>query len=170
MEMATRKEVIARIEDLGLVAVIRLHDESRMDEVVEALGSADAKIIEITMTVPGAIELISRYTKEFRRDYLFGCGTVTDEATASNAIEAGAAFVVSPVLDQDVVEATISSGVAMIPAAMTFPAFPKAKPQSVCPARKQLRISRRGPPPGDPGWRSPVGRACRGRRGRPRPA
>jgi len=116
--MAAKDEVMERIVDLGLVCVVRLHDASGMDEVVEALGAAGAKIIEITVTVPGAVDLIRRYTAEFE-DYLFGCGTVTDVATAVRAMDAGAAFVVSPVLQEEVVSAALSRGIVGIPAAMS---------------------------------------------------
>jgi len=116
--MATKDEVMERITDLGLVCVVRLHDAGGMDEVVEALGAAGAQIIEITVTVPGAVELIRRYSVEFE-DYLFGCGTVTDPATAIRAIDAGAAFVVSPVLQEEVVSSALSRGIVAIPAAMS---------------------------------------------------
>jgi len=116
--MVTKDEVVERIANLGLVCVVRLHDAGRMDEVVEALGAAGAKIIEITVTVPGAVELIERYSAEFK-DYLFGCGTVTDAATAVRAMDVGAAFVVSPVLQEEVVSAALSRGIVAIPAAMS---------------------------------------------------
>jgi 2-dehydro-3-deoxyphosphogluconate aldolase/(4S)-4-hydroxy-2-oxoglutarate aldolase len=115
----TKEEVLRRIRDVGLVAVIRLADEGRLDEVVGALGSAGATIIEITTTVPGAIESISRYVKEFGEDYIFGCGTVTDRKTAARAMDAGADFVVSPVLQEPMVEEARSRGVLAIPAAFT---------------------------------------------------
>jgi 2-dehydro-3-deoxyphosphogluconate aldolase/(4S)-4-hydroxy-2-oxoglutarate aldolase len=102
-----------------MVSVIRIHDSRHMDDVVHALGSAGARIIEITMTVPGAIELISRYADELGDEYLFGCGTVTDRDTAVAAMDAGAAFVVSPVLQEEVVAAATSRGVPAIPAAMS---------------------------------------------------
>lgn len=119
MQMMGREDVMARIVDLGLVAVIRLHDSNYLDLVVEALGSAGARIIEITMTVPGAIEIISNFTEVFGEDFIFGCGTVMDAVTARRAIDAGAGFVVSPVLQEEVVETAASQNIVSIPAAMS---------------------------------------------------
>jgi len=111
-------ELLDLIREIGLVAVIRLGDGGRLDEVVEALGSAGATIMEITTTVPGAIEQISRCSSKFD-DFIFGCGTVTDRETAVDAIEGGAEFVVSPVLQEDMLEVARSEGVLAIPAAMS---------------------------------------------------
>ena len=115
----TKEEVLERIQDVGMVAVIRLRDDSRLREVIEALGSAGAMVMEITMTVPGAIESISRYAGEFGDDFTIGCGTITDPGTATRAIEAGAEFVVSPVLQEEMVAAARSRGVVAIPAAFS---------------------------------------------------
>jgi 2-dehydro-3-deoxyphosphogluconate aldolase/(4S)-4-hydroxy-2-oxoglutarate aldolase len=111
-------ELLDRIRDIGLVAVIRLRDGGRLDEVVEALGRAGATIMEITTTVPEAIEQISRCTSKFD-DFIFGCGTVIDRETAVSAIEGGAEFVVSPVLQEEMLEVARSEGVLAIPAAMS---------------------------------------------------
>jgi len=111
-------ELLDRIRDIGLVAVIRLRDGGRLDEVVEALGRAGATIMEITTTVPEAIEQISRCTSKFD-DFIFGCGTIIDRETAVSAIEGGAEFVVSPVLQEEMLEVARSEGVLAIPAAMS---------------------------------------------------
>ncbi len=116
--MVPKDVVVERIVDLGLICVVRLHDAGGIDAVIEALRAGGANIIEITVTVPGAVELIRRYTAEFE-DCLFGCGTVTDVETAVGAMDAGAAFIVSPVLQEEVVFAAHSRGIAAIPAAMT---------------------------------------------------
>ncbi len=113
--MLGKGEVLRRIEDLGLVAVVRLSSSDGIDDVVESLGAAGARIIEITTTVPDAIKLISRYSAELGGDYVVGCGTVMDGATACNAMEAGARFIVSPVSARGVVEATRSSNALAIP-------------------------------------------------------
>jgi 2-dehydro-3-deoxyphosphogluconate aldolase/(4S)-4-hydroxy-2-oxoglutarate aldolase len=113
----TKEDVLEKIIDIGLIAVIRLSENDRLDEVVEALGSAGATVMEITTTVPGAIESIARYVRDLGSDYTIGIGTVTDGNTALRAIEAGAEFVVSPVFQEEMLEVALSRGVLAIPAA-----------------------------------------------------
>jgi 2-dehydro-3-deoxyphosphogluconate aldolase/(4S)-4-hydroxy-2-oxoglutarate aldolase len=113
----TKEDVLEKILDIGLIAVIRLGENDRLAEVIEALGSAGASVIEITTTVPGAIESISKYARDLGDDYTFGIGTITDGNTAVRAIEAGAKFVVSPVFQEEMLKVASSRGVLAIPAA-----------------------------------------------------
>jgi 2-dehydro-3-deoxyphosphogluconate aldolase/(4S)-4-hydroxy-2-oxoglutarate aldolase len=112
-----KEDVLEKILDVGLIAVIRLHENDRLDEVVEALGSAGARAIEITTTVRDAIESISRYAEDLGDDFTLGLGTITDGKTTTSAIDAGAEFVVSPVLQEEMLEVARSRGVLAIPAA-----------------------------------------------------
>jgi len=99
-----REEVVSQIISTGVVAVIRLKDTQRLLKVIEAVRLGGVKSIEITMTVPGAIEIISQLTKSAPSDVLIGAGTVTDRETASRVINAGARFVVGPILNLDIIK------------------------------------------------------------------
>ena len=100
-----RTEIVARIERERIVAVIRLDDPQQLRAVVDALAAGGGRVIEVTMTVPGAIEAIGHLTLTAPAEYLIGAGTVVDAATADKAIDAGARFIVSPVFRRDVIPA-----------------------------------------------------------------
>ena len=106
----TRADVMRRIEETGVVAVVRLTDAAVGREVANALMAGGVTAIEITMTVPRAVEL-SRTLPQA----LIGAGTVTDPDTARAVIDAGAKFVVSPVFRPSVVEACHERGVPACP-------------------------------------------------------
>jgi len=100
----TPDPITAAIERLGVVAVIRLQDPTRLRAVVDALAAGGIRALEVTMTVPGAIELIAEIAPTLPADFLIGAGTVLDAETARRAIEAGAQFVVSPIFRPAVVD------------------------------------------------------------------
>ena len=100
----TPDPITAAIERLGVVAVIRLQDPTRLRAVVDALAAGGIRALEVTMTVPGAIELIAEIAPTLPADFLIGAGTVLDAETARRAIDAGAQFVVSPILRPAVVD------------------------------------------------------------------
>ena len=97
-----RKETLAQILSTGAVAVIRMKDARRLSKVVEAIRAGGVKCIEITMTVPGAVEIIAEMARSSPPDVLIGAGTVTDKKTALDVINAGAKFVVGPALIFDI--------------------------------------------------------------------
>ena len=110
-----RADVVSAIERAGVVAVIRLKDAAVLAGVVDALVAGGVQVLEITMTVPGAVELIRDLGPKLPSGFLLGAGTVTDAATAHAVIDAGAAFVVSPVLRLDVIHACNERSVAALP-------------------------------------------------------
>lgn len=114
-----RQEVLARIMESGVVAVIRMKDTNRLLKVIEAVRQGGVKCIEITMTVPGAVEIIHQLSKTAPPDVLLGAGTVVDEATAGQVIDAGAQFVVGPVLNLAIVALCHQRGVAVMPGCYT---------------------------------------------------
>ena len=99
-----RADVVRRIEDAGVVAVVRLTDAGLGAAVAQALIDGGVSAIEITMTVPRAVELIADLSRALPAA-LIGAGTVTDPDTARAVIDAGAKFVVSPVFRPAVLEA-----------------------------------------------------------------
>ncbi len=114
-----RSEVVSRIIESGVVAVIRMKDTKRLLNVVEAVRQGGVKSIEITMTVPGAVEIIRNLSAAVPPDVLIGAGTVVDEETANQVIDAGGAFVVGPVLNLGVVSLCGRRNVAVIPGCYT---------------------------------------------------
>jgi 2-dehydro-3-deoxyphosphogluconate aldolase/(4S)-4-hydroxy-2-oxoglutarate aldolase len=88
-----------------VIAVIRMSDTERLAKVVEAVKAGGVKAIEITMTTPFALEIISAMAKKKSTDVLVGAGTVLDPETAVQVIHAGADFVVSPVTNAAMIAA-----------------------------------------------------------------
>jgi 2-dehydro-3-deoxyphosphogluconate aldolase/(4S)-4-hydroxy-2-oxoglutarate aldolase len=114
-----RVDVLRDVESSGVVAVVRLPDAAAVRDVARALLSGGVRAIEITMTVPRAVEVIAELATSVPSDVLIGAGTVLDSATAMAVIDAGAAFVVSPVLRLDVIEACRQRDVAVMPGCFT---------------------------------------------------
>ena len=114
-----KNEVLTRIIDSGVVAVIRLKDTNRLLKVIEAVRSGGVKSIEITMTVPGAVDIIRQLLRAVPADVLIGAGTVLDEETAGKVIEAGATFVVGPLLNLGVVTLCVKRGITVMPGCYT---------------------------------------------------
>jgi 2-dehydro-3-deoxyphosphogluconate aldolase/(4S)-4-hydroxy-2-oxoglutarate aldolase len=110
----TRAEIVGRIEAAGVVAVVRLSDAKVGHEVALALIDGGVTAIEITMTVPRAVQMITDLSQTFPRA-LIGAGTVTDPQTAREVIAAGAKFVVSPVFRPRIVEACHERDVPVMP-------------------------------------------------------
>ena len=111
----SRDAVVRAIQDLGIVAVIRMRDAAKLRAVVEAIAEGGVRAIEVTMTVPGAIGLIAALAPSLPPEILLGAGTVIDAETARAVIDAGARFVVSPVLRPAVISACHERGVPVAP-------------------------------------------------------
>jgi 2-dehydro-3-deoxyphosphogluconate aldolase/(4S)-4-hydroxy-2-oxoglutarate aldolase len=115
MTVATRRaDVVNAIESTGVVAVVRLKDGTHARAVADALVESGVSVIEITMTVPNAVNLI-RDLRGRASGLLIGAGTVTDAATAREVIAAGAQFVVSPIFKPEIVEACHQLEVPAVP-------------------------------------------------------
>lgn len=112
---ARRAAVTAQIEALGVVAVIRLKDPATLRAVVHAMAEGGVRALEVTMTVPRAVDLIRELAPTLPDGFLLGAGTVTDVATARAVIDAGASFVVGPVFRPDVIAACHERDVAALP-------------------------------------------------------
>ena len=117
--MPSRAETVATLETCGVVAVIRLKDAGALRAVVDALAAGGVRALEVTMTVPGAIELIREITPSLPPDVVLGAGTVLDAETAQAAIEAGARYVVSPVFREEVLRVCHRFDVAALPGCFT---------------------------------------------------
>ena len=119
MTQSRRAAVTARIEALGVVAVIRMKDPGKLRAVVDAMAEGGVRALEVTMTVPGAVDLIRALAPSLPDGFLLGAGTVTDAATARAVIDAGACFVVGPVFRPDVIAACHERDVAAMPGCFT---------------------------------------------------
>jgi 2-dehydro-3-deoxyphosphogluconate aldolase/(4S)-4-hydroxy-2-oxoglutarate aldolase len=112
-------DVVRWITRARVVAVVRTGYPDRLVELARALCAGGVCCIEVTMTVPNALEGIRLVSQELAGRALVGAGSVTDAATAEAAVEAGARFVVSPVFKREVVEATHAAGAAAMPGGFT---------------------------------------------------
>jgi len=117
--MVSREEVLAQIEQTGVVAVIRASDSAQLMDVVSALAAGGVTCTEVTMTTPNALEVIAEAAKNFAGKCVIGVGTVLDAETARAAILAGAEFVVSPILNLGVIEICRRYSKAVVPGAFT---------------------------------------------------
>jgi 2-dehydro-3-deoxyphosphogluconate aldolase / (4S)-4-hydroxy-2-oxoglutarate aldolase len=97
------KEVQEQLEAAGIIPVLRARSAKEALGVVEAMVAGGVTVIEVTMTVPGAIDVLRELKRSYGSKLLLGSGTVTDAAECAATIEAGAEFVVSPSLHMDVI-------------------------------------------------------------------
>ncbi len=111
--------VVDRIREVGIIPVVRAQSADEALAAVDAICAGGIPILEITMTVPGAVKIISELTKRLGDEALIGAGTVLDAETARQCIGAGARFVVSPSLDVSTIDACRSLRVPIFPGAMT---------------------------------------------------
>jgi len=98
-----RIQTFHKLHDTGIAAVIRMQDIDKLLSTVEAIRDGGIDCIEITMTTPDALNVIESARKNLPADVLVGVGSVIDGTTARMAIDAGAQFVVSPILDEDII-------------------------------------------------------------------
>ena len=112
-------ETLSTIADGGVVAVLRGVDADQLVAIAEALQAGGVDVIEITADTPAVTDLIGTITDTFGDDLVVGTGTVLDAETAQATIAAGAAFVVSPSLHEDVIETCNRYGVVCAPGVMT---------------------------------------------------
>jgi len=94
-------DVLHRIIDTGLVAIIRSDVSEHAERIAEACAKGGVTVLEITFTVPGAAKIIETLSKDYRDQMIVGAGTVLDPETARIAILSGAKFVVSPALNPE---------------------------------------------------------------------
>ena len=119
--MTPKLDVLRRITDTGLVAVVRAETPDQALRVAEAAHAGGCPAIEVTFTVPGAHRVIEALAAAYKpSDLILGAGTVLDPETARVAILSGATYVVSPSLNPDTVRLCNRYQVAVMPGAMTI--------------------------------------------------
>jgi 2-dehydro-3-deoxyphosphogluconate aldolase / (4S)-4-hydroxy-2-oxoglutarate aldolase len=114
----TREDVCAKIQSVGLIPAVRVSTPEEALFAAEAVSRGGIPIVELTMTVPKAAELIAHLVKKHPK-MVVGAGTVLDVETACACLEAGARFITSPGLDIATVEFVAKQGVAVLPGALT---------------------------------------------------
>lgn len=114
-----KAEVIKTIREVGIIPVVRAQSAAEAMLAIDAIRAGGISILEITMTVPGAISVIEEVSARYGDEALVGAGTVLDGETARACILAGARFVVSPCFNPETIEVCRSSGVAVMPGALT---------------------------------------------------
>jgi len=118
--MSDKSESLRRITESGVVAVIRAESSNQALRLAEAVRAGGIDVIEITLTVPGALDVVRELNRTFPAgEILVGAGTVLDPETAGAAILAGAQFIVSPHLDSRIVEMCNRYRRLCMPGAMT---------------------------------------------------
>ena len=114
----TREEVRARIAEIGIIPAVRLYSAEDALFAAEAVCGAGIPIVEVTMTVPGAVEVIRTLTRQ-NAELIVGAGTVLYVETARRCLDAGAAFLTSPGLDLEIVNFALGRDVVVFPGALT---------------------------------------------------
>ncbi|HWE51779.1 MAG TPA: bifunctional 4-hydroxy-2-oxoglutarate aldolase/2-dehydro-3-deoxy-phosphogluconate aldolase [Bryobacteraceae bacterium] len=114
----TKAEVKAQIESLGIIPGVRVAKPEQARLAAEMLARAGIPVAEITMTVPGAIHVISQLAKSHPA-MVTGAGTVLDVETAIRCVDAGAKFITSPGLIPEVVEFALKNDIVVFPGALT---------------------------------------------------
>ncbi|GFP74657.1 bifunctional 4-hydroxy-2-oxoglutarate aldolase/2-dehydro-3-deoxy-phosphogluconate aldolase [Clostridium fungisolvens] len=116
-----RIETIKKLSEYGLVAVIRANSKEEGIKIVEAVKKGGIKALEITMTVPGALDIIKELSEIYKDDkeILIGAGTVLDPETARACILAGAKYIVSPSLNHETVKLCNRYRIAIMTGIMT---------------------------------------------------
>src|SRR5437879_6553151 len=94
---------LRRVLDSGIVAVVRAPDSDQLVEVARALADGGVDVVEITMSVPNALDVLRRVRQELGERLLLGAGTVLDPETARAVLLAGAEFVVAPTINLEVI-------------------------------------------------------------------
>src|SRR5580704_337953 len=113
-----KEEVCALIREVGIVPAIRVSSADDAHFAAEAVAAGGINIVEMTMTVPRAVDLISHLVRHHPK-MVVGAGTVLDTETAHRCLDAGASFITAPGFDIDIVEFAAKENLAVLPGALT---------------------------------------------------
>lgn len=114
-----KKKIIEQIEELGLVPVVRASSADEAMQAIDAIKAGGVNVLEITMTVPGAIKVIEKVADKYGSEVLVGAGTVLDPETARACLLAGAQFVVSPALNLNTIALCQRYSAPVMPGVLT---------------------------------------------------
>jgi 2-dehydro-3-deoxyphosphogluconate aldolase / (4S)-4-hydroxy-2-oxoglutarate aldolase len=115
----TRQSIAERIVEIGILSVVRAASGAEAIAVGDALREGGIRALEITMTVPDAVKVIAEAVERYGDQFLIGAGTVLDEEQARACIDAGARFVVAPIVDVATIAACRRADIPVLPGALT---------------------------------------------------
>jgi 2-dehydro-3-deoxyphosphogluconate aldolase/(4S)-4-hydroxy-2-oxoglutarate aldolase len=99
-----KEEVLNKVLSIKVVAVIRLNSDKNIFGLVEALGNGGIPIVEITLTTPNALSIIEKLSEKYSNEIIVGVGSVLNEQMAEDSINAGAKYLVSPIMKPELIE------------------------------------------------------------------
>jgi len=114
-----KREIFNRMIDEGVIPVVRVSSAQEAMDVSDAIKEGGVSLIEITMSVQGAIDVIKELTRKYKDEIIMGAGTILDPETGRTALLAGAQFIVSPTLNLDLIHLAHRYSAVVIPGAMT---------------------------------------------------
>jgi 2-dehydro-3-deoxyphosphogluconate aldolase / (4S)-4-hydroxy-2-oxoglutarate aldolase len=115
----TREQVRARVLEVGIVPVVRASSAKQAIAAAVAVAAGGISIVEVTMTVPGALDAITQLVKTLGKEVIVGAGTVLDAEAARQCFDSGAEFLVTPGLDLGTVKAANQAGKLIMAGALT---------------------------------------------------
>src|SRR5205085_1796870 len=115
----SKDDQLRQVLDGGLVAVVRSPDSQQLVEVVRALADGGVSVVEITMTVPGALDVVRQVRQVLGERVLLGAGTILDPETARAAFLAGAEYIVAPTVNLEVIRLCQRYNKLVMPGAFT---------------------------------------------------
>ena len=115
----SRAATLRRIGDIGIIPVVRATSAAEAIAIGDAIVAGGIDALEITMTVPGAVEVMKEAVKRYGERLLIGAGTVLDADQARACISAGARFVVAPIVDEGTVAECRAADIVVVPGALT---------------------------------------------------
>jgi 2-dehydro-3-deoxyphosphogluconate aldolase/(4S)-4-hydroxy-2-oxoglutarate aldolase len=114
-----KRSAMQIIEESGVIAIMRAQSSDQLLQAADAIQAGGVQAIEVTMTTPGALEVIAEARKRYGAELLFGAGTVLDPETGRAAILAGAQFIVAPTLNLGLIELCRRYSIPVMPGAYT---------------------------------------------------
>ncbi|MCR8631034.1 MULTISPECIES: bifunctional 4-hydroxy-2-oxoglutarate aldolase/2-dehydro-3-deoxy-phosphogluconate aldolase [Paenibacillus] len=114
-----REQGLQLVEQTRIIAIVRGVEEQHITGVAQALLDGGVRVMEITLNTPGATKMIAQLQEQFGEQMYVGAGTVLDIDDTKKAIEAGASYLVTPNIDEDVIRYAAEQGIPIFPGAMT---------------------------------------------------
>jgi 2-dehydro-3-deoxyphosphogluconate aldolase/(4S)-4-hydroxy-2-oxoglutarate aldolase len=119
VDLGDRYNKLELIRETGVLAILRARSSELLLAAADALQRGGVRVVEVSLTTPGALDVVAAAVQRYGQDLLFGVGTVLDVAAAEAAIQAGAGLIVAPVVDLEVIAFCNRAGIPVIPGCYT---------------------------------------------------